>query len=192
MSERVAIQNIRKNTYKHIKVDPIAGALGAEIRGVDLSKPVSDEVFVEIKAAFLENLVVFFVGQDLNVQQQLDFARRWGSLTKHPYLKTMDQFPEVLQLKREADQDEQVIGRRWHSDSSFLASPPLGSTLFCKDAPPYGGDTMFCNLYLAYDMFSPGMRKLLDGLIMIHSASQYSGATAKVAGAGLTVMASKE
>ena len=98
----------------------------------------------------------------------------------------MDDHPEVLLLKREADQSEQVIGRRWHSDSSFLPRPPLASSLYAHDCPPYGGDTMFANLYLAYDTLSPGMRKLAETLLVVHSATHYAGPTA--GGAGLTVL----
>ena len=189
MPDRVYIQNIRTNTYRHIEVRPIAGALGAEIRGVDLTKPVPDDVFKEIRAAFLENLVAFIMDQDLTPRHQCDFARRFGPLTKHPFLKTMDEYPEVLLLKREKDQDEQVIGRRWHSDSSFEAKPPLGSCLYSVDVPPYGGDTLFCNLYLAYDLLSPGMRRLAESLVVIHSAATY--AMGKAGGAGLTVLKDK-
>ncbi|MDB5861596.1 MAG: taurine dioxygenase [Ramlibacter sp.] len=186
MPERVSIQNIRTGSYRHIDVRPLAGALGAEIRGVDLSKPLADEVFAEIRQAFLDNLVVFIADQDITPQHQCDFARRFGPLTRHPFLKTMEQYPEVLLLKREKDEDVQVIGRRWHSDSSFDERPPMGSSLYSKDVPPYGGDTLFCNLYLAYDMLSAGMKRLAESLTVVHSAVHY--ATAKAGGAGLTVL----
>ncbi|MDP3137370.1 MAG: TauD/TfdA family dioxygenase [Burkholderiaceae bacterium] len=186
MPERVSIQNIRTNQYRHIDVRPVAGALGAEIHGVDLSRPVSSEVFKEIHAAFLENLVVFFMDQDITPQHQCDFARRFGPLTRHPFLKTMDNYPEVLLLKREKDEDVQVIGRRWHSDSSFQERPPLASLLYSQEVPPYGGDTLFCNLYLAYDMLSPGLRRQAESLRVVHSAAHY--ATPKAGGAGLTVL----
>ncbi len=197
MSQRVYIQNVRKNSYKFLKVDPIAGALGAEISGVDLRKPLTDAVFDEIHAAFLENLVVFITGQDLMPQHQCNFARRFGTLTKHPFLKTLDEYPEVLRLVREADQNVQVIGRRWHSDSTFLETPPMGSSLYCQESPPYGGDTLFCNLYLAYDILSEGMRRLAESLIMVHSGEAYAptedkGVSAAGAGAGLTVIPSAQ
>jgi taurine dioxygenase len=189
MPDRVYIQNIRTNVYRHIDVRPISGAIGAEIRGLDLSKPLPDEVFNEVRAAFLENLVVFIVDQALSPQHQCDFAQRFGPLTKHPFLKTMDEYPQVLLLKREKDQNEQIIGRRWHSDSTFEPRPPLGSSLYSVEVPPYGGDTMFCNLYLAYDLLSLGMQRLADSLVVIHSASGY--AAGKAGGAGLTVLKSK-
>lgn len=104
----------------------------------------------------------------------------------------MEEYPEVLHMLREADQNEQVIGRRWHSDSSFLKTPPMGSSLYCNDAPPYGGDTLFCNLYLAYDILSQGMQRLVDGLVMVHSAENYTKSTGAAAGANLTVIPSPD
>jgi taurine dioxygenase len=93
---------VRANEYEKIKVQPYAGSLGAEISGVDLRKPLPDDVFDEIRRAFQENLVVFIVGQDLTADHQCDFARRFGHLTKHPYYQTMKNYPEVLHMLRKA------------------------------------------------------------------------------------------
>lgn len=160
-------------TFRRIEVNPIAGALGAEIRGVDLGEPLDDDTFAEIHQAFLDHLVIFFRDQQLSPERQKAFGLRFGSLNVHPYVKPLDGHPEVMKIVKEKE-DRANFGGGWHSDMSFLDEPCLGTILYALDAPAYGGDTLFANMYLAYDRLSSGMKTMLEGLTAIHSAaSQY-------------------
>lgn len=162
-------------TYAKIDVRPIAGALGADIFGVDLSKPLDNETFAEIHRAYLENLVVFFHDQHITPQQQMAFGRRFGQLDVHPFAKGMDGCPEVLRIVKEADDTAGNFGGTWHSDVTFYEKPALGSVLYAREVPAFGGDTLFANMYLAYESLSDGLKRMLDGLTAVHNASKAYG-----------------
>ncbi len=167
--------------YKTITVKPISGALGAEIEGVDLSKELSNETFDDIHQAFLDHVVIFFRDQHLTHDQHKAFGRRFGTLNIHPYVKGMDGHPEIMQIVKEPE-DRINFGGGWHSDMSFLEEPALGSILYAREVPPYGGDTLWANQYLAYETLSSGMKKMLEGLKAVHTAKgEYSerGASAQ-------------
>jgi taurine dioxygenase len=162
------------STFKHMTVSPIAPSLGAEIDGVDLSQELGDEVIAEIRRALLENLVIFFHGQAFSPEQHLAFARRFGTLGLHDQVKGMDEYPEIIEVRKEPG-DERNFGGAWHGDVTYLEEPPLGSILYAKEVPDVGGDTLWANQYLAYETLSPGMRALLDGLTMIHTPAKIYG-----------------
>ena len=167
--------------YKTIDVKPVSGALGAEIEGVDLSKDLSNETFDDIHRAFLDHVVIFFRDQHIGHDRHKAFGRRFGTLNIHPYVKGMDGHPEIMQIVKEPE-DRINFGGGWHSDMSFLEEPALGSILYAKEVPPYGGDTLWANQYLAYETLSDGMKKMLEGLKAIHTAKgEYSerGASAQ-------------
>lgn len=167
-------------SFEKIEVRPIAGALGAELHGVDLSSPLDDETFAEVTRAFHENLVVFFRDQRITPQQHVDFARRFGKLDIHPYAKGLDDLPEVLPVIKEADDHARNnFGGTWHADVTFYEKPALGSILYALETPAYGGDTLFANMYLAYEALSDGMKDLLEGLTALHSASRAYGAESR-------------
>jgi taurine dioxygenase len=156
-------------TYSRIEVRPLAGALGAEIAGVDLSGPIDDAAFAEIHKAHLEYLVVFFRDQEISDDDLAAFGRRFGELAPlPPHRQFPGKFPELLVIDKKPE-DKLNFGWEWHSDTTHLDVPSLGSVLYAKIIPPVGGDTLFANQYMAYDTLSDGMKSLIDGLVAVHS-----------------------
>ena len=155
-----------------LSVRPLSGALGAEVDGVDLSAPMADALFGEVRRAFHDYLVLVFPGQCLSPAAQVAFTRRFGPVVPHP-LKSrrgLADHSEVLVLENRPGQP----GARndfWHSDISFAERPPLGSVLHALEVPEGYGDTMFCNMYNAYTGLSEGLRRLLDGRRALHGAA---------------------
>ena len=163
------IQN--DNPYRNIEVRPIAGALGAEVHGVDLAQPVQAAAIAEIRRAFLENLVIFFRSQDLDLAQYMDFARKLGTPIEYPFVKGLEGFPQVIEVKK-LEHEKSNFGGIWHSDTSYLDAPPMGSMLLAREVPPCGGDTLFANQYLAYESLSEGMKRLLAGLKGVNTSAK--------------------
>ncbi len=161
-----------------IKIKRLAGSMGAEISGVDLSKPLANEQIVDIHQAFLDHLMVYFREQDITPKTQVDLARHFGKPAVYPFLKGLDGHPEVNALIKTED-DTHAFGSTWHSDTSYKQCPDLGTLLYAVEVPEYGGDTMFTNAYRAYDALSPGMKQMLDGLIGIFDSDKgYAGGRA--------------
>ena len=160
-----------------LTISPIAGALGAEISGIDLSAELSNEQFTAIHRAFLDHHVIFFRDQNgLTPDAHKAFARRFGTLNVHPYVKGMADHPELLEIIKEPE-DTVNFGGGWHTDMSFLEKPALGSLLYAVQVPESGGDTLFANQIAAYEALSDGMKAMLAPLKAIHSASrEYSAA----------------
>lgn len=154
-----------------IEIKRVAGALGAEITGIDLSENLSNEVFSDVHQAFLDHQVIFFRDQKVTPEQQKAFGRRFGSLNVHPYVKGMDDHPEVMEIIKEPE-DKINFGGGWHSDMSFQEKPALGSVLYGLEVPEFGGDTLFASQYAAYDALSDAMKDLLDGLYAVHTAER--------------------
>ena len=145
-----------------LKVEPVAGALGAEITGVDLSKDLSDDTVAEIRRAWLEHQVVFFRDQDLPPARFLAFARRFGEPIEYPFVKGLDEAPKIIPvLKLETEKIN--FGGIWHSDTAYLDVPPMASMLVAREVPATGGDTLFASMYLAYETLSAGMKRMLEG-----------------------------
>ncbi len=161
--------------YRYIQVQPLTKALGAEISGVDLSQALEPDVFAEIEAAFHRHLVIFFRDQKLSPAQEVAFAARFGPVGRYPFAAPLEGHPEVIAVIKEASQRTN-FGGVWHSDTAYLERPPLGSALYALEVPALGGDTMFANMYLAYEALSEGMRTLLDGLRAINTAGKDGGA----------------
>ena len=149
----------------------VAGALGAEISGVDLSQDLPDGVVAEIRAALVEHQVIFFRDQDLSPARQVVFGRRFGPLNIHPYVRGMEGYPEVMEIIKEPG-DRTNFGGGWHSDTSFLERPAIGSILHAIELPEWGGDTLFSSQVAAYEALSTGMRATLEGLRAVHSAGR--------------------
>jgi taurine dioxygenase len=149
-------------SYKRITVQPVAGALGAAISGVDLAQ-IDDETFDEIVTAWKEHLVIFFRDQRLSPDQQIAFSKRFGEIHYHPFIKGMDEHPEILELIKEENATK-TFGSTWHTDQMFNPKPAKATILYAKETPDVGGDTMFANGYLAYETLSDGMKALCDTL----------------------------
>ena len=157
-----------------IMVEPVSGAVGAVVRGVDLSEPLDERSVAGIRKAFLAHHVLFFHDQDLSPESQLRVGRYFGELDTHPFVEGMESHPEVIEIVTEPD-DRLNFGGGWHSDVTFLEEPDLGSILYAVDVPPFGGDTLFANQHAAYEALSDTMKELLDGLVAKHSAGpQYA------------------
>ncbi len=146
-----------------IEVRPIAGALGAEISGIDLASDLNDGVFEHVHGAFLKHNVIFFRGQKLTPAQQVAFARRFGEIHLHPFVQGLDEQPEIIELIKRED-EKRNFGGTWHTDQAFSPKPVLGTILYARETPPYGGDTLFANLYLAYEELSEGMKRMIADL----------------------------
>jgi taurine dioxygenase len=157
-------------SYRKIEVKPLAGALGAEISGVNL-KHVDDETFSEIQSAWLEHLVVFFRNQKITPQEQIAFAKRFGDIHYHPFMKSMEEHPEILEIVKE-EGDTRAFGETWHTDQMFNPKPAKATILYAKETPSVGGDTMFANMYLAYETLSEPVRKFVDGLTAVHDGEK--------------------
>jgi len=154
-------------------VQPIAGALGAEVTGLDLAT-LDDETFTAVHDAFLEHHVLVIRDQSLSVEDQLAFGRRFGELDTHPFVDGNPEHPELLDVVTEPD-DRINFGGGWHTDVTFMEEPDLGSILYAVELPPIGGDTLFANQHAAYDALSPTMQHMIDDLVAIHSAApQYA------------------
>jgi taurine dioxygenase len=163
--------------YKHIQVKPIAGALGAEIYGVDLAS-LDDEIFADIHHAFLENLVIFFRDQTITPEQQVAFSARFAPVGYYPFLKGLPGHPAVIEVRKEPE-DNLNFGGVWHTDTAYLAKPPMGSVLYAKEIPESGGDTMFANLYLAHETLSDPMKAMLDGRSAVNSSQKGDAAVGR-------------
>ena len=154
-----------------IEVRPIAGAIGAEIFGADLGKELDQDSIAAIRRAWLQHCVIFFRDQDLPPARFLTFAKQFGKVVEYPFIKGLEDFPEIIPVVK-LEHEKTNFGGIWHSDTAYLEAPPMGTMLVAREVPPYGGDTMFANMYLAYEALSDGMKRLLDGLIAINTSAK--------------------
>ncbi|MGZ0189698.1 MAG: TauD/TfdA dioxygenase family protein [Alphaproteobacteria bacterium] len=160
-----------------MQIETTAGALGAEITGIDVAN-LSNEAATAVRDAFLAHKVVFFRDQSLTPVEQRRFASLFGEPEIYPFIKGFDEAPEVIEiLKTETDQKN--FGGSWHSDTSYMPEPALGTVLYALETPASGGDTMFASAAAAYDALSDGMKRMLDGVVAINSSEHgYAGGRA--------------
>lgn len=157
--------------YESIEVSSLTPHIGAEVSGVDLRQPLSNEQFSEIYRAWLDWQVLVFREQDISRDQHKSFARKFGTLHVHPMQHSYGGDPEILTVKTTKD-SAYTAGNAWHTDVTCDAKPPMASMLLIKEPPVNGGgDTMFANMYLAYDLLSDVMKELLDGLVAVHDGA---------------------
>ncbi|HXU89437.1 MAG TPA: TauD/TfdA family dioxygenase [Methylomirabilota bacterium] len=154
-----------------LSVEPVAGALGAEISGVDLARPLSEETIAAIRRAWLDHLVIFFRDQPLSPAEFLAFARCFGEPIEYPFVKGLAEYPEIIPVLK-LEHERVNFGGVWHSDTAYLDVPPMASMLVAREIPPYGGDTLFANMYLAYETLSDGLKAMLEGLVAINSSAK--------------------
>jgi taurine dioxygenase len=146
-----------------MEVHRIAGALGAEIHGVDMAQELGDNVVAAIRQALLDHLVIFFRDQKLSPERYMAFAQRFGQPIEYPFVKGIDGFPQIIEVKK-LPHETLNFGGVWHSDTTYLDAPPMGSMLYALEVPPQGGDTIFANQYMAYDTLSDGLKQVLGPL----------------------------
>ena len=154
-----------------LDVRPLSGALGAEILGIDLSHDLGDETVAAVRAAWLEHLVIFFRQQTLSPAQFLHAARRFGEPVEYPFVKGLEGFPQITPVIK-LEHEKINFGGLWHSDTAYLERPPMATMLIARETPPRGGDTLFANMYRAYETLSEGMRRMLDGLVVVNSSAK--------------------
>ena len=143
---------------------------GALLRGIDLTQPISAEQAAEIRALWLQHQVVGFPDQAMSVDDLERFAATVGPFAPDPYFQSIPGHPHVAQVKREADETSTLFADNFHSDWSFLASPPAATLLYGDIIPPVGGDTLFANQYDAWDALPAAMKTLLADRQGVHSA----------------------
>lgn len=165
------------------EIRKLSGALGAEVRGVDFAGQVSDDQITAVRQALADHLVLTFPDQALDPDGQKRVTRHFGEFGVEPFVRTMPDHPEIVEvIKAETEVKTVNFGGQWHSDWSFQQSPPAMTILHAKELPPYGGDTLFCNMYRAFETLSPGFQEMLAGLTAIHSARRSYGLDSPIFG----------
>lgn len=158
-------------TESRLTIRPIAAALGAEITGIDLGGRLDETTVRTLRQALLDHNVIFFRDQELAPPQLLALARRFGEVVEYPFVKGLPDCPLVLPIIKEPE-DQANFGGVWHTDTAYLEHPALATMLYALETPAIGGDTMFANLYLAWQTLSPGLQRLLEPLRAIHVAGK--------------------
>lgn len=149
----------------------ISGALGAEIEGIDLSRPLSAETLAGLRSAWLEHLVILFRNQPLTPAQFMAFAESIGTPVDYPMVKGIEGYPKIIEVKK-LEHERVNFGGIWHSDTAYLDHPPMASMLLAREVPPAGGDTLFADMYRAWDALSDGMKAMLRPLKAVNSSAK--------------------
>jgi taurine dioxygenase len=153
-----------------LHVQPLSGAVGAEITGVDLGE-AGHNTIAEIRKIWLDRGVIFFRDQDLPPAKFLAVAKQFGEVVEYPFVKGLDGFPEIIPVVK-LEHETKNFGGIWHTDTAYLEKPPMATMLVARETPPFGGDTLFANSYLAYETLSDGMKRMLDGLIGVNKSAK--------------------
>jgi len=170
------------NTESELTITPVSGALGAEVTGINAAEPLSPDEQQTLQQAFVDHQVLFFRDQQLDPQQHLRFTRIFGEPDKYPFMVGLPDAPEVIDIIK-TESDTVNFGGSWHSDTSYMPEPALGTVLHAVEVPPHGGDTLFANAEAAYDALSPGMKEMLDSVIGVYDSDHgYGGSRKKALG----------
>lgn len=161
-----------------ITIRPVSGALGAEISGVDLSRDLDEATVDQLKDAFHENLVLFFRGQAIAPDRFLKLAGYFGEVIPYPMVKGLDDYPDIVPVLKLPDETVN-FGGIWHTDTAYLEFPPMASLLIARELPPIGGDTLWSNMYMAYETLSDGMKWMLDGMTAVNSSAKGKAAVTR-------------
>src|SRR5437868_4947954 len=162
-----------------MRIEPLAGALGADIHGVDLRR-LTDADWRELHAAFLRYSVLAIREQHLEPADIMEVGARFGEPCFYPFVTGIDRFPFIFEVVKE-EAETTNFGGNWHSDTTYLEQPPLGTLLYAVETPSHGGDTLFANTAAAYEALSDGMRKMVDSLVGVNSAGlKYGGGRSKM------------
>jgi taurine dioxygenase len=179
-----------------LTVTPNPAGFGAEITGLDISKPLPAEVLEAVKAAFVRHGVVWFPDQPLDHDQLEAFTLQFGAFGWDPYVAPLADRPHILEVRREADEKATVFGGSWHSDWSFQETPPAATILHAKVVPPVGGDTLYADGVGAYETLAPALKERVEGVNAVHSAARPYGTKGFYAGEegrkGMTILPSVE
>ena len=159
----------------NILIKPTSGSMGVEIHNVDLSKELSGSLFSEIRETFIAHGLIFFRDQELTPDDHLRFAKRWGEININRFFVKVEGYDQIAEVRKDADQKIN-IGGAWHTDHSYDQVPAMGSILLAKETPKIGGDTLFANMYRAYETLSDGMKKTLETMKACHSSRHVFGA----------------
>lgn len=152
-------------------VKRLAGAVGAEISGLDLREPLTAEQSAALRRIWLEHGVVFLRDQHITPEQFLAFAQAIGTPVEYPFVNGIPGYPYIIEVKK-LEHERVNFGGVWHSDTAYLDLPPMATLLLAREVPPQGGDTLFANQVAAYDALSDGMKRLLDGLRCVNSSAK--------------------
>src|SRR3989449_11095874 len=161
----------KRRPVSDIGIHHVAGALGAEISAVDLARELDDQTLGVLRRAWLDHLVLFFRDQPLTPAQFLAFARRFGEIIEYPFVKGLEDYPEIIPVVK-LEHERINFGGVWHSDTAYLDVPPTASMLLAREGPAAGGDTLVANMYLAYEKLSVGMKRMLGGLRAVYRSSK--------------------
>ena len=163
-----------------MQTTPVTGNIGAEITGLDFSRPVSEDQAEALRDALDRYLVLFIPGQEVDRQRQKEITEIFGPLCQLPYVEPMPEDEFVIAVLKEADEvNVSTFGSWWHADFSYLEEPPVYSVLHARELPPAGGDTLFADMIAAFEALSPAFRALLEGLRVMHSGHVYGTRLAK-------------
>lgn len=155
--------------FEHFALKPIAGSLGAEISGIDLQQEIAEGLAAELRRAFMRYHVLCIRDQQLTMDDYRRFARVFGPFSGNPIHVAMPGYPDIVKVVKEPHDGGPTFGGSWHTDLSWFDKPPKATMLYAEEVPPYGGDTMFSNLHLAWERLSPTLQSMLDGKVGIHS-----------------------
>lgn len=159
--------------YEAVQVRKLTGGCGAEVLGIDVAT-MTNRQWDEVQRAFTEHGVIFFRDQKLTPEQHIAFARRWAPIDVNRFFKAVPGHPEIAEVRKEPEQKTN-IGGGWHTDHSYDPEPAMGSILLARELPEEGGDTLFANMYRAFETLSPGLQRTLEGLRAVHGSAHIFG-----------------